>query len=212
MSWQATAYVSALTITPSGDKLTRSEKLLLLCLANRHNHDYGIAWPSVRELSKDALLSLRMTRYLLKSLEQKGVIVRIRRMKGPKTYDTTGYRLPALDLQGGSATIASGRKSSGRGRASRIAEGHAPLDAPGHAMTLQEGHARAAASKQVVNDNEPAVNRGNGVSHEQRADLFGQTRTCSTGCGRALCPHQQSLCTYHSTPCPECHAAEAERA
>ena len=62
MSWQATAYISELTITPTGDKLTRSEKLLALLLANRHNPDYDIAWPSVTKLAAEALLSERRTR------------------------------------------------------------------------------------------------------------------------------------------------------
>jgi hypothetical protein len=43
MSWQATAYVSKLITTPNGEKLTQSEKILALLLADRHNTDYDIA-------------------------------------------------------------------------------------------------------------------------------------------------------------------------
>jgi hypothetical protein len=111
MSWQATAYVSELTITPSGEKLTRSEKLLALLLANRHNPDYGYAWPKVSTLAQDAMMSVRMVQYALKSLERKGVITIERRWIGPQQCDTNAYRFPGLASRGDDATVAPGRIS-----------------------------------------------------------------------------------------------------
>jgi Helix-turn-helix domain len=130
MSWQATAYVSELTLTPSGERLTRSEKLVAMMLANRHNPDYGYAWPKVATLAKDALLSVRMVQYCLKSLEKKGVITIERRWKGPCECDTNAYRFPAM--AGGGAAVAPGMTSS-------------PADG------LHQGGARAVAPKPTRN-------------------------------------------------------------
>jgi Helix-turn-helix domain len=112
MSWQASAYVSKLITTASGEKLTRSEKILALLLADRHNPDYDIAWPSVRKLAEEALMSERRARDLLHSLERKGVIRIERRWIGPQQCATNLYRFPALASQGGGAISSPRRKSS----------------------------------------------------------------------------------------------------
>jgi Helix-turn-helix domain len=135
MSWQATAYVSELTVTPTGDTLTRSEKLLALLLANRHNPDSHIAWPSVRRLADEALLSVRMVQYCLKSLEKKGVITIERRWIGPSQCGPNGYRFPGLPSRGGGATVAPGRMSS---PAIRLHQGGAMMVAPEPAVNPEQ--------------------------------------------------------------------------
>lgn len=140
MSWQATAYVSELTTTPSGERLTRSEKLLALLLANRHNPDYDIAWPSVARLADEAMMSVRMVQYCLKSLEKKGVITIERRWFGPSQCDTNVYRFPGLPSRGGGATIAPGKMST---PAIRLHQGGAE--------TLHQGGALMVAPKPAVN-------------------------------------------------------------
>jgi hypothetical protein len=74
----AREYVMALTKTPNGERLTRSEKFLLLCLADYHNRYSKIAFPSVQRLALDTLSCEREVRYLLRSLERKGLIIAIR--------------------------------------------------------------------------------------------------------------------------------------
>jgi hypothetical protein len=140
MSWQATAYVSELTITPTGDKLTRSEKLLALLLANRHNPDYDIAWPSIPRLAQEALLSVRMVQYALQSLEKKGVITIERRWKGPSQCDTNVYRFPGLASQRAGARIAPGWKSSPAADCTRVVQG-----------SMHQGGARMVAPQPAVN-------------------------------------------------------------
>jgi Helix-turn-helix domain len=112
MSWEASGYVAKLVTTPSGEKMTRTEKLVALLLADRYNHDYGYAWPKIATLAEDAMLSVRMVQYALKSLEKKGVITIERRWKGPSECDTNAYRFPGLPLQGGGAMVAPGKISS----------------------------------------------------------------------------------------------------
>ncbi|MDQ3831304.1 MAG: helix-turn-helix domain-containing protein [Candidatus Tectomicrobia bacterium] len=141
MSWQATAYVSELTTTSSAERLTRSEKLLALLLAKRHNPDYDIAWPSVARLADEAMMSVRMVQYALKSLQKKGVITIECRWIGPSQCDTNVYRFPGLPSRGGGATVAPGRMSS---PAIRLHQGGAE--------TLHQGGAMIVAP-------EPAVNR-----------------------------------------------------
>jgi Helix-turn-helix domain len=140
MSWQATAYVSELTTTPSGERLTRSEKLLALLLANRHNPDYGYAWPKVSTLAQDAMMSVRMVQYALKSLERKGVITIERRWIGPQQCDTNAYRFPGLTSQGGGAMAAPGQMSPPATDFTRVVQSF-----------VHQGGARAIAPKPVVN-------------------------------------------------------------
>jgi hypothetical protein len=85
----------------------------LMVLADRYNEDFGYAWPSLKHLAEDALLSRSQACLLLRSLERKGVISRERRWKGPHECENTAYRFPALDSQRGSPNIGQGGKSSG---------------------------------------------------------------------------------------------------
>lgn len=76
MSWQATAHVAEIT-----ENITRSEKLLLLCLANRHNIDTGRIFPSIERLARESLMSTRTCIRCLHGLEAKGFI-QVKREQG----------------------------------------------------------------------------------------------------------------------------------
>ena len=91
MSWHATAWAKQTNVSPTGARITRSEKLLLLCLADYHNPAHGYAWPSVERLAAEAMLSERQARNLLRSLEAKGLVTTERRVG-----ETSRYRLPAM--------------------------------------------------------------------------------------------------------------------
>jgi Helix-turn-helix domain len=97
MSWKATAYVKPLKAAPDGTPLTRSEKLLMLILADYHNDEQRAAWPSGQTLARDALLSLRYVRKLVLSLKRKGLVCTSRRLSREGDLDSTLYHFHALD-------------------------------------------------------------------------------------------------------------------
>jgi len=74
MSWQATAYVKSLTISPTGHKINRGEKLILLLLADYIDPNTGIAWPSIRSLADDGIYEKQQVLRIITSLERKGFI------------------------------------------------------------------------------------------------------------------------------------------
>jgi hypothetical protein len=74
MSWEATAWA----------KKTRGHvsygcKLLLLVLADYHNPERGVAWPSQATLAEDCEMPIRTVKWCLKQLELMGFITRIQR-------------------------------------------------------------------------------------------------------------------------------------
>jgi hypothetical protein len=69
LSWKATAKVKDLSAN-----LTRSEKLLLLILADYHNDKTEQCDPKVQVLAEDALMGTRRVQQILTSLELKGFI------------------------------------------------------------------------------------------------------------------------------------------
>lgn len=91
MSIHATAWAKQTSAGPTGEPITRSEKLLLLCVADYFNNDRGYAWPSVDSLARETMLSTRHVRNLLVSLARKGLVEIEHR-----TGDTSRYRLPAM--------------------------------------------------------------------------------------------------------------------
>jgi hypothetical protein len=94
------AWAKTVTHGPTGDTITRSEKLLLLVVADYHNAETGHAWPSMTRLAREALMSERHARTLTQSLEAKGFI-RIERVKRPDGNNFTNrYWLPALPVEG----------------------------------------------------------------------------------------------------------------
>lgn len=68
MSWKASGWAKGV----SG--ISRSEKLLLLILADYYNDEAKAAWPSISTLATEALMSERHVQRLLDSLAAKGVI------------------------------------------------------------------------------------------------------------------------------------------
>jgi DNA-binding MarR family transcriptional regulator len=97
MSWKATAFVKGLVQAPNGEKLTATEKLMMFVLADSHNDDHGKAWPSLRRLAEQSLLSERQARYILRSLESKGLL---RVCRGTGRGNTSEYLILGLTERG----------------------------------------------------------------------------------------------------------------
>lgn len=97
MSWKASAYVKALVVCPNGERISRTEKLVALVLADSHQ-DKGKAhtYPAVKTIAEDSLMDPRVCRRMLASLERKGVIAR-ERAENQGRGQLTFYRFPALD-------------------------------------------------------------------------------------------------------------------
>ena len=87
MSWRASGYVKRLRLN-----LTRSEKFLLLCLADYYDEERACAWPSVATLAADALMSERQARSCIGRLEASGYL-HVVRIPGRISL----YQLPGLD-------------------------------------------------------------------------------------------------------------------
>ncbi len=101
MSWRASAYVKGLVVCPNGERLSRTEKLVALVLADSHQDKAkACTFPSVKMIAEDSLMDPRVCRRVLAALERKGVIVRDRpeaQGRGQLTF----YRFPELDGKGG---------------------------------------------------------------------------------------------------------------
>lgn len=102
MSWRATAAVKEIT-----EGLTRSEKFLLLILADYHNAETGQCDPTLKRLGRDALMTERAAQIVIKSLEEKGFIQVETRWKPDGGYDSNQYWLTFAD-QGGGEMISPG--------------------------------------------------------------------------------------------------------
>lgn len=63
MSWRATADIKSLT-----EGVTRSEKLVLLILADYHNEKTGQCNPPVRDIATDALMTMRRVQQILTAM------------------------------------------------------------------------------------------------------------------------------------------------
>lgn len=74
MSWYASGFVKAITISPSGKPITRGEKLILLILADYHNSERNYADPSINRLAEEGLYERRQVMRIVESLEEKGFI------------------------------------------------------------------------------------------------------------------------------------------
>jgi Helix-turn-helix domain/DnaA N-terminal domain len=119
MSWEASAYVKKLRVAPDGEPLTKNEKLVLLHLADAHNAESRIAWPSVRTIAEDCLTSHRSAQLILHELERKGVIQVIRPERNGRGRFLS-YRFPELDAEyEKGANRASFVRGSGKARETR---------------------------------------------------------------------------------------------
>ena len=95
MSHRATNYVTELYVCPNGQKLTRSEKLLLCVLADRHNKDSRNACPSIQRLADEALMSIRQVQRSLRRLVEKGALKV--ELGGGSHRNTNLYSFPEID-------------------------------------------------------------------------------------------------------------------
>ena len=121
MSAEAWTHCAAMRSAPSGELLTATEKLILLLLANRHNHDDNMAWPSVAKLAHESLLSERRVQQIIRALERTDVLRRVRRINPQHGGQTSnGYLIAGLDYD-----------PEPEGRVKRIAPGRVQLVAPG---------------------------------------------------------------------------------
>lgn len=91
MSWKATAAVKEIC-----EGITRSEKMLLLILAECHNAETGRCTPSVRYLAKYCLMSERQAVRLLASLETRGFISTEQRFGRDGRQTSNAYTLPCI--------------------------------------------------------------------------------------------------------------------
>lgn len=91
MSWKASGFVKELTHTPSGRKLSPSEKCLLYTLADYYDEERGYAWPSRLRLSKESLVSERNCSRLVTKLEEDGVLLVIRSKDDTNHYHFCGF-------------------------------------------------------------------------------------------------------------------------
>ena len=93
MSLKATARAKEISLSPTGEKITRTEKLLLMVMSDHHNTHQGFFYASNRLLAQEALLSLRQFQRLASSLEKKGIV---KTETGLGRGNLTGYSFPWL--------------------------------------------------------------------------------------------------------------------
>lgn len=98
MSIQAVAYAIDLREGPSGDRITPSEKLLVICIANRINPDHGNrCWLSVPRIAEEMGVPERRVQILLRSTEGKGLVSVVEHFGKDGHQTTNSYRLPDLE-------------------------------------------------------------------------------------------------------------------
>ena len=74
MSTFNTTYVRQLRRSASGQRLCKSEKLVLFLLAYCHNEDSGESWVALEDLAADSILTQDEAIGILQGLERKGVL------------------------------------------------------------------------------------------------------------------------------------------
>ena len=84
MSWQASGFVKSLTVSSTGEAITRGEKLVLLLLADYTDPETGIAWPSMETLAEEGLYDRRQILRIIDSLQKKNFVT-VERSEGRKT-------------------------------------------------------------------------------------------------------------------------------
>jgi len=121
MSIHAVAWAKQVQLSPSGEKINRSEKLVLLCLADYLNIERGYAWPSVARLASECLLSERQCRNVLRSLEGKGFI-----LTEARCGETNAYRfaaMPGVDVWANTAVTQNKKSDEVKLSATSLVEG-----------------------------------------------------------------------------------------
>lgn len=74
MSWKLTGKAKDITHGFSGEKLTSTQKLALLILADYASDETLIAWPSMERLAHETLCSSRNMQMVVRQLEEHGLI------------------------------------------------------------------------------------------------------------------------------------------
>ena len=138
MSWRASGHVKNLVEGINGEKISRSEKLLLLIIADYYNDSYECAWPKIADLAEQAMLSPRRVRELQRSCEEKGLITISERRLLNGSNDANEIRFPGLE----------GAAKSRRGG---LRDGGDPYkEEPTHEPTCEPTHTQAAPADVCV--------------------------------------------------------------
>lgn len=154
MSWKATSYVRQLLRAPNGEPITRSEKLLLMVLADYYNDKQEGAWPSANELAKAAMFSKRRVWELIASVKRKGILEVEHRGFLNGATGSNFYRFPAMEsMQGESATARRGEGATAR--AERLSDRAREGAGAGTEGVL--GRSRDGASARSSYNEEPQV-------------------------------------------------------
>lgn len=89
MSWKATAFVKEII-----EGITVYEKMVMFVLSDYHHTVSKAAWPSLRELAKESLMSESAVCRILNRLEEKNIL---RRMPGGGSGNRSKYLFIGLD-------------------------------------------------------------------------------------------------------------------
>ena len=90
------AYVKDLMRDPSGSLLTRTEKFVLFVLADSHNDDQHIAWPSLDRLAEQCLISKRGLITTLQQLATRGLLTIVKHATEQGWSLRNEYQFPQL--------------------------------------------------------------------------------------------------------------------
>jgi hypothetical protein len=105
------AYVKNLRISPSGRKVTATQKCVLQLLAEDHNVDLGFAWSSVEYLAERACMTIRNCRKVTAACELRGIIRRIStRRNSDGGQSTNEYEFVEIPCTRTPAQVACARK------------------------------------------------------------------------------------------------------
>ena len=74
--------------------LNASERILLICIGRMYNNDRNAAWPSIEKLATMTGLGETSVKKYLKSLDDKGLIVRDKEKSEGKKYTHNVFRFP----------------------------------------------------------------------------------------------------------------------
>jgi hypothetical protein len=97
VSNRANYYAKTISICPNGERITRSEKIVLMVLADAHQDGAHLrTYPRVATIAEDAMVSGRQCQRVFASLERKGVLRR-EYPHGTGRDRLTFYIFPELD-------------------------------------------------------------------------------------------------------------------
>jgi len=145
MSWKATAWAKETT----GHR-SYAQKLLLMMLAEYHNTEQDIAYPSIRELARVCEMPDRTVRWCIKGLENMGFISTAQ--KGNQ-YQRTEYVLHFATTQGYVEAVGNPQlyEAAISGAAMVASAGEAAMDS----IVQRQGDASEAASPRHTSLHEP---------------------------------------------------------